>query len=285
MVAAANSAVTARVQALASMATIGEVDALKSKPREASRSKGVAASARRTRRRIAALGPMSAAASSTAEPINIVEFVLSQHSLFGLCFSRNSPAGVTVGSCPCPCAVVIGDLPIRQRFFMFFFGLVVTFCIAMEVSIGDLSGFMAFFVTLVVVLPLTFLVKGQLANASEYFRAQCPAVHETAHLRVEELLLLLLFLVWTVYGMVRAGDAGVILRALHTLWQTLLAVWIAEVLSLLWTYFFCATCCSCCLPEKSEFQNALAPANEPRSEDPSAPAASKPQPTEGDKLV
>ena len=47
------------------------------------------------------------------EPINIFEFVLSQHSLLGLCFSRAGPAPVTIG---CGC-VPIGDLPIRQRLF------------------------------------------------------------------------------------------------------------------------------------------------------------------------
>ena len=214
--------------------------------------------------------------SKDGEKLNLLEYVLCQHSLFGLCFSRSGPAPVNFG-CGC-CPVTVGDLPIRQRFFIFFFGVVITFCIALEVTIGDLNGFLAFLVTLVIVTPLSFYVKGILPAVSDFFRAQCATLPVV---RVEELLLLFLFLFWAIHGMARAGDAGVVLRAFATLWQTMLALWVAEVIALVWTYLFCAICCGCCLPEKSEFQNALAPVQEPSS-DKATPTA---KPTEGDRLV
>ena len=211
-----------------------------------------------------------------AEKVGLIEFVLSQHSLLGLCFSRSGPAPVVLPTCCCiDGAVGIGDLPIRQRLFMLAFGVIITFFISLEISIGDLNGFTSILLAVVIVLPLVLAVKDRLPRASASFQTSFPAVHTTVFLRVEELCLLLTLLVLTILGIARAGDASVLLRALIMMAQTLAAVWTTELVGLAYTYVFCATCCGCCLPERSEFQNAL---------DPNAPSEQQ-APTETEKLV
>lgn len=222
---------------------------------------------------------MAAASSSSDAPpppkTSLHEFVLSQHSLFGLCYSRSGPAPVAVGCC----GIQIGDLPIRQRIFMFFVGIAVAFCVSMEVTIGELNSFLAFIVTLIIVLPVVSFFKGVLPAMSVTFDEQLPKVQEQFYLRLEEILLLVIFVVWALQAVVKAGDPLIILSALATLLNTMIAVWIAEFFALVWQYFFCACCCSSCLPEQSEFQDALAPAPADSSEGAAA------VPTEKDSLV
>ena len=59
------------------------------------------------------------AAADTGK-ITLIQFILHDHSLFGLCFAKNRPPSIAAGSCN----VKVARLTVRHRLFIFLFAAV-----------------------------------------------------------------------------------------------------------------------------------------------------------------
>ena len=191
------------------------------------------------------------------QKVNILEFILHQHSLLGLCFAGKGPPPILVGGC-CVCADALSR---RHRLFVLGFVLVATLTLSVRANLGDASwttvGLLSFFV----VMPCTCLLKSAIRDLSSWLQRVAPT-HRCVRLRAEELALLAWLAIVFVDSAVRhspkAAGEGVSVAVL-----ALGAQWVAEVVQLFWCYFFCACCCRCCVPTKGDL------ASHARSEDPS----------------
>jgi len=182
---------------------------------------------------------------------NLVQFVLTQHSLTGLCFSKNAPPPIMIpGCCCCVCA---DKLSVRHRLFVLAFVLVATWCVTVEVAVGVRSAIWQWFVTLVVVMPLTCVCKSTIGRTSAWLQAAWPFVEARTKVRVEEWLLVLFLVLYVVYGSIRAASVHKVGRASQLWVTTLLGMWGAEVVCLVWKAAFCRVCCPCivsaCCPQ------------------------------------
>ena len=183
--------------------------------------------------------------------VNLVEFVLHEHTLLSLCFaSEDSPPPIGVAGCCCVC---VDDLGVRHKIFITSFVLVANLSIAMQISLGDHGAFWAFAVTLFVVMPATCFVRSTIVDTSQTLDDQFPWVQRKAFLRCEELLLF----GWLAYTVVEAAMEHTVGDAMLSLVQALAAFgaqMCAELLTLLWKYFGCRACCPCCVPKKRDMR-------------------------------
>ena len=183
--------------------------------------------------------------------VNLVEFMLHEHTLLSLCFaSEDSPPPIGVAGCCCVC---VDDLGVRHKIFIFGFVLVANLSIAMQISLGDHGGFWAFAVTLFVVMPATCFVRSVIVDVSQTLDDNFPWVQRKAFLRCEELLLL----GWLAYTVVEAAVDHTVGDAMDSLAQALVAFgaqMCAELLTLVWKYFGCRICCPCCVPKKRDMR-------------------------------
>ena len=183
--------------------------------------------------------------------VNLLEFVLHEHTLLSLCFaSEDSPPPIGVAGCCCVC---VDDLSVRHKIYIFSFVLVANLSIAMQITLGDHGAFWAFAVTLFVVIPATCFVRSTIVDVSQSLDDNLPWVQRKAYLRCEELLLLGLL----AYTVVKAAVTRTVSDAMLALVQALVAFgaqMCAELLTLLWKYFGCRICCACCVPKKRDMR-------------------------------
>jgi len=171
------------------------------------------------------------------------------------------------------------QLSVRHRLFVLAFVLVATWCVTVEVAgklrhsnvrpcdwcceitvfecaaraVGVRSAIWQWFVTLVVVMPLTCVCKSTIGRTSAWLQAAWPFVEARTKVRVEEWLLVLFLVLYVVYGSIRAASVHKVGRASQLWVTTLLGMWGAEVVCLVWKAAFCRVCCPCivsaCCPQ------------------------------------
>jgi hypothetical protein len=179
--------------------------------------------------------------SSAADAkVSRMQFILHQHSLFGLCFAKKDSPLLMVAGCCCVC----GDsLDTRQRLFIFCFVLVANLYISLQLEVGGYSTWWAIGVSVGVLLPCTCFLRSVIRRISACGQRILPI----PGLRIEEIALLVcagLLVWWAVQE-----------RALDALISALVALatqWAVEVVMLLVMYSCCRVCCPCCVPVQSE---------------------------------
>lgn len=181
--------------------------------------------------------------------VSLVQWLLTQHSLIGLCFSRNGPPPIPIPGCCCVC---VDDLPIRERAFVLAFLLIASLCVSVEMTLGTHDEHWQWMALVVVVMPSTCFVKSIIRKLSSLFRRRFPLVEVKLRLRVEEILMVTWLLFYLGWAYSRSSDTDEVPKAVSMFLQALLVLWAAEFGTLLWKFFFCRACCCCCVPTEDD---------------------------------
>jgi len=183
--------------------------------------------------------------AAAEKKLDLVGWVLTQHSVLGLCCARSGPPPVVVGACCCVCT---DSLPSgRLRGFVFFFVLAATLVMATEMALDkELSGWWQFVMTAFVLLPCTMFVKANIRRFSGWCAGRTPGSLAAKGIRLEELLLLFGLVVYLCSAASRASteqsNAGLVPRAVALFGRTLMLQWSGEVVALFWCLLFSRIC-------------------------------------------
>jgi len=115
--------------------------------------------------------------------------------------------------------------------------------VQVEVNHAEPAWFLIWFFSCLFLLPTTCRLKSVINSAS----ARANATINTGYFRVEELGLLAFFVI-TLLIAAGVGGGSSVGEILGKFLGALVLALIAELVSLVWKYFCCRVCCSCCLP-------------------------------------
>lgn len=179
---------------------------------------------------------------------NLIEYVLHQHSCLGVCFAKIGSPPIAVGNC---CCISADDLEIRQRIWLFIFVLVSTMFLSVRLTLGIDSGAYTFAITTFILMPLVCFLKSTIARVSIAFQStfrRCLPYHL---LRFEEILLFAFTGVtaWNTLD-ATASTHDLVIEACIEWAKSFGTLMAAEVVTLIYMYFFCSLCCRCCVPTK-----------------------------------
>ena len=184
-------------------------------------------------------------------PINVIEWILHEHTLFGLCFAKASSPNIEVPCCGNCCCVCADALKPRHRIWIFFFVLIITIFVSVQVTLGVHGSMWQFAVTTFVLMPATCFMKSCITKVSEAMNVSVgryfsmPAFPCRPYkIGAEDMALLLLTIAIIIYLIQEAGDdadSALFLAVKSWALQMLL-----EIPSLFWKYFYCRFCCCCC---------------------------------------
>ena len=176
--------------------------------------------------------------------MNLPSFILHSHSVLGLYFASKGEAPPVLLPC---CCVDVGALRTHHRFVVFFYILIGCYMASIVAKSG--SSFLSLLFAVLIVSPSACLLKFMLENYSDGFNKGMPP-QMRRFIRAEGCFLIawLGLAVYFSYSKLNsAREVGLGLKNFAFTWMTAA---VGEVLTLVWKYFCCTTCCPCCLSKK-----------------------------------
>jgi len=184
--------------------------------------------------------------------ISLLDWVLHEHTLLGLCFAKENSPSIDAGCC-CVCGDVLKP---RHRVWIFLFVLVATIFVSVEASLEMHGGFWKFCITTFVLMPVTCMMKSCITRLSLQANEAWGKFGQNFPLPLGYVLgaedvALFFFGIGCVYHLFAEGEregtsGSVISAALGLAVRSWAAQMVFEVPSLIWKYFFCRFCCCCC---------------------------------------
>ena len=192
------------------------------------------------------------ARSPPPRKVGVLEFILTQHSLLALCFNKNSPPPIMAGCC----CVDLSDITDgRQRAFVSLFALLLTCTSSLCMSMVHYNDYIEAALTTVFLLPVILFIKSHIVTFSEWVNGPELQASLFGCVRIEEGILLLLFLglggLLYEVGYVR-GDEGQLVSSLQFSLYVYGITFVMEIVQLVFQFFCCRSCCPCCVPTKAE---------------------------------
>mmetsp|Transcript_70731 Transcript_70731/g.188036 ORF Transcript_70731/g.188036 Transcript_70731/m.188036 type:complete len:223 (-) Transcript_70731:36-704(-) len=183
------------------------------------------------------------------EKANFWEFILHEHSILSLCFAKEGRA-VEVPCCACcttcGCIEMEETFSIRQRIFVFLLVLMACTWVSIDVTTWHHGFWWTVCVTTCILMPLTCWLKRAVprvrAKLAKFGGWTCPIIVGMCVLAGGAYAIY-----WEVLQSKGEEKGAKLLR------KTLYALGLQMALefpTLVYKYFCCSICCSCCMPEK-----------------------------------
>ena len=188
-------------------------------------------------------------------PIGLVDWILHEHTVLGLCFALEHSPNIEVPCCGNCCCVCGDELRPRHRVWIFFFVLFATIFVSVESHLEIHGSLWKFCVTTFVLMPTTCLMKSMITRVSIQANERTGLGAVSSRYPVPPLgyvigvedVALALFGLGILYHLFHEGsDSKDVEAALLLAIKSWATQMILEIPSLVWKYFFCRFCCCCC---------------------------------------